>query len=508
MRRTLLRAARDLPAPLVVLALLLPSLGEGSLWIDEVRSLSIGRDVGAVLHALRHEEANMGLYYLLLVGWRALGESDGWVRALSLLAALASLPLVRSLGARAGGRGAGVAAAVLLAAHGGFLEAAREVRGYAWMVALALAASWALARAVRRSSGRGYLAWAILAALAFHAHALASVVVLAHLVALLAAREEVSWRAVAGALALLVAGVVPLWMAQAGGAEQLAWIVRRPLGASLVTLGERAGGGHEVLAWAWLAVAAAGVVVLARRPRTFARALALALAVVPPLALVMVDRAVQPLFLARYAIVVVPGLALAAGAAVAALARALRGAARRRETRSGAAVVGALSARSSSRAAGATALLFVAGLGLSGLDLRPREDWRAAAEHIRAGARPEDVVVVFAYFCRPALERYLGTSQTRYSGTAQTEELASAPYPPEGGGRLPDPDLARLEALARARGRVWLVSSHHRFPRLGRDDQHRAIVERLQRTLGPGASQSFRGVRVTLFEAQPPSMRR
>lgn len=448
------RLARVLPA-LIVLAVLVPALDRGSLWIDEVRSLVIARDPSSVVHALTQDEANMGLYYVLLTAWTTLGDSDAWVRALSLLAALACLGSARALG--------GWPAAVLLATHATFLETGREVRGYALMLALSLGASGALRRAVERGRWRAYLGWAVLGAAAFHAHALALLIGAAHAVALLIApRTMVRWSRVLVASLLAVVLIAGPWWLQAGGEAQLDWIAPRSLGRSLRILALRAGGGHAVLAGVGWGLAVAGTVILARRRWRFSSALVVSMAWVPPLVLLLLDRAVQPLYLDRYAVVVVPGLVLAAGAALRRI---------RRPAHRGAALV----------LAGAALL--------SGLDLRPREDWRGAAEHIAAHARPGDAVVVFAYFCRPALERYLGRAPV------EVIELASGPYAPGGGTRLPEPDLSRLAGHRR----VWLVSSHERFPRLGRDQQHRALTEQLAISRGDARTQRLRGVRVALY---------
>ena len=71
------------------------------LWLDEALSVNISKlPLGDIGEALRHD-GHPPLYYYLLHGWMQIGgESDWWVRALSGLFGVASIPLGYIAGAR------------------------------------------------------------------------------------------------------------------------------------------------------------------------------------------------------------------------------------------------------------------------------------------------------------------------------------------------------------------------------------------------------------------------
>src|SRR5262249_33952265 len=92
------------------------ALGAKSIWLDEGISIAIARlPWSQLLRVLWQREANMTLYYLLLRCWMTLGSSEGFIRALSVLFSVATVPLLYALGSRLFGRPAGLLAAWLLA---------------------------------------------------------------------------------------------------------------------------------------------------------------------------------------------------------------------------------------------------------------------------------------------------------------------------------------------------------------------------------------------------------
>jgi uncharacterized membrane protein len=102
---------------LVLASLLLRLEGQGvSLWLDEGISIGIASHPAADIPGLLVQDGSPPLYYLLLHGWiRLFGDGPVAVRSLSLLAALAMVPVAywagRSLfGSRAAWIGAALAA--------------------------------------------------------------------------------------------------------------------------------------------------------------------------------------------------------------------------------------------------------------------------------------------------------------------------------------------------------------------------------------------------------------
>ncbi len=118
------------------------------LWLDEALSVHIARlGPGEIVDALR-QDGHPPLYYFVLHGWmNVVGESDLAVRALSGLCALATLPLAWLLGTRRRGPVAGAAAVLVLAVLPFAARYATEARMYALLMLL-VAGGWALIDAV------------------------------------------------------------------------------------------------------------------------------------------------------------------------------------------------------------------------------------------------------------------------------------------------------------------------------------------------------------------------
>ena len=100
----------------------------------------------------------MGVYFLLLHFWLMLGSSLGFLRGLSVLFSVATIPVIYALGARLFGRNAGLIAAWLLAINAFHIRYAQEIRGYAMVALLCdagdLAARPQSAGAFLRGAGR------------------------------------------------------------------------------------------------------------------------------------------------------------------------------------------------------------------------------------------------------------------------------------------------------------------------------------------------------------------
>src|ERR1700687_4994801 len=87
-----------------------------SFWLDEGISVEIARlPWPQFFYVLRHREINMALYYFLLHFWLALGSTEGFIRGLSVLFSVATVPVLYLLGVRLFERSAGLLAAWLLA---------------------------------------------------------------------------------------------------------------------------------------------------------------------------------------------------------------------------------------------------------------------------------------------------------------------------------------------------------------------------------------------------------
>jgi mannosyltransferase len=203
-----------------------------SFWLDEGISVQIARlPWPQFFSELRHLEANMALYYLLLHFWLALGSTEGLIRALSVLFSLATLPVLYALGARLFGRGAGLLAAWLLAVNAFHIRYAQEARSYSLLVFLAVVATWLLVRNLQEPSLACWWGYALTCALAAYSHFFGVLIVPAHVLSLaFLPREDVPWKDFLRSLAKFSGLVLPLAIFLLETKTKLSWLPKPGVG--------------------------------------------------------------------------------------------------------------------------------------------------------------------------------------------------------------------------------------------------------------------------------------
>src|SRR5262249_9559490 len=131
-------------------------------------------------------ENNMATYNLLLHPITGLTRTEAGLRSLSLVFAVATVPMFAMLVDRLAGRPAAVVAGFAPALKPLALYYANELRAYSMVLFLVVAASLLLTRWTERRRPELLLAWAVVSALGAWTHYFAIWVTVAHVVALAA----------------------------------------------------------------------------------------------------------------------------------------------------------------------------------------------------------------------------------------------------------------------------------------------------------------------------------
>jgi len=154
-------------------------------WFDECFSAEAAR-IGwpSFLHLLWWREANMSLYYLLLRIWLRFGQSEFFIRSLSVLIAAATIPAVYWLAELLYDRRAALIAATLLTFNAYSVRYAQEARSYALFLLLATLSSGFFIAHIRQPGRRNRLGYILISILAAYAHLYALLLVAAHWLAL------------------------------------------------------------------------------------------------------------------------------------------------------------------------------------------------------------------------------------------------------------------------------------------------------------------------------------
>ncbi|MBI2425244.1 MAG: glycosyltransferase family 39 protein [Candidatus Hydrogenedentes bacterium] len=175
-----------------------------SLWEDEfLTQLRASKSIAGIWAIYEKP-----VYYSAVWAISGLGDSEALLRLPSVFFAVLTVILMYVAGRDAGGRGAGLVAALLLALSAYHLRYSQEARYYALLMLATLAACWILHRAISRGRIWDWIGFTLIAAVAMRTH-LFAVVALAGLAAgaclwLLVARIDGGWRRRLARLALVV----------------------------------------------------------------------------------------------------------------------------------------------------------------------------------------------------------------------------------------------------------------------------------------------------------------
>jgi mannosyltransferase len=165
-------------------------------WLDEAISESIGLSSGSAFVKLAFaRETNMAFYYVVLHSWLTLVHpSDFTVRLLSVICAVAALPMLYVLATKLFDERVGVAAALLLAVNPTFVSYSQEARSYSLAVLLSLISWSTFIDCAREPTRLDRLKYVAATTLAVYTHNLAVLIVPAQGLTLLYIQREWSKR--------------------------------------------------------------------------------------------------------------------------------------------------------------------------------------------------------------------------------------------------------------------------------------------------------------------------
>jgi mannosyltransferase len=420
-------------------------IGTHSLWMDEaLTAWAVRVEFSTFTDVVGGHSANLGLYYLLVRAWSAIGTSETALRAFSALWAIATIPVFLTLARRLTGRRVALIGGALLAIQPFLITLAQEARVYTLVAFLAAASTLAFVRAIEAPSARRWAVYTVLTVLGVYAHAFAGLIPVAHAASLaFLPPERIPWRHVLASAAGGTLLLAPLAVASAGQAGDLvdwipalgrSWIyetarqfadariARVPawlrvgqlalylgaggLGALALIRGGRTGNADPLARWrSWLVLLWAGL----------------------PILLVVAVSFVKPLLVARYLVGSLPAIVLVAAAGLASLRPA-----------AGRAAVALL----------VVASAVVLGFLYTGPD---REDWRGATRYLATETGPGDRVYAAIEFGLPGVS--LPTVGLDYYGDRVDPPLEARPA--TGEDLMPEPGVL-APGLP---DRFWVVAS-------------------------------------------------
>jgi mannosyltransferase len=163
----------------LALVLRLLYLGKNSLWSDEI--LSVQRASGDWFEGGTH----MVAYHTFLHIWLNMGDSEATIRLLSVIFAVATIPVVYLLGVRLFSPATGLVASLLMAVNAYHIQYAQEARGYSLMILMASLSSLFFVLGLQKRSWLVWAAYVITSALIVYSHVFGSFVLLVQIGSLL-----------------------------------------------------------------------------------------------------------------------------------------------------------------------------------------------------------------------------------------------------------------------------------------------------------------------------------
>jgi len=307
-------------------------------WFDECFSVEVARiDWRNFLHLMWWREANMSLYYVLLQVWLHFGQSPFFIRSLSVVISVATIPAIYWVAKQLYDRHVALIAAALLAFNAYSVRYAQEARSYALFLLLGTLSSGFLilflrdlspdlrSQSATSTSQSRLVGYVITSILAVYAHLYAILLIVVHWIV----ADRISSRGTGMRRAWKIIGlaVLPLLIFVAKtGAGPIRWI-QHPGLRDLFEFFKHLAGGTWVLGLMYAAACMAALIPIQKRPwsRDAAwevwRCQFLLLWLLFPILFTVFLSFARPVFLPRYMIFCLPALLILVAAGLARLNR-------------------------------------------------------------------------------------------------------------------------------------------------------------------------------------------
>ena len=390
-------------ALIILFALLLRmiELGAKSFSEDEIFSMLMARHrLHDFLWELTHGEGNMAAYYIALRFWIHLGQSELVVRGLSVLFALATVPAIYLLSARAFGRRAGLTAALLLSINGFHIVYSQDARSYTLWVFLVTLSSLSFLQCVRQGSRRNWLWYIAISTAATYVHIFTALVLVSHFIFLLFLPRRIApWRRFVPSGAAIAFLALPMELLAVFGdkARHLSWVPKTTASGVYELFVKLAGAPILGIAASFLLLVysipiVTGIVASARSDEkeekwqlTFFWTWLLV-----PIFLALLISIRQPMFVDRFLIICLPPMVVLASHGLARLQRSY-------------AIV---------------LLLIICGLTAPRLIAYykyPGQDWKGIAQYVASNKEPRDAIMIYPTYLESSVDYYLQSGHSSVS---------------------------------------------------------------------------------------------
>jgi mannosyltransferase len=355
-------------------------LGARSFWGDEIVSVKLAADTWhAFTYWILRREANMALYYLLLRGWVRLGDSETWVRLLSAILGILTIPALYLLARRLQGERAACIAALLAATSACMVQFSQDARSYSMLMLLVVISYYCFVRFLDDESPWPAALYVIISGCALYTHFFAALIICSQIVSLAwLPPKQLPWRRLAAVYAALAISAVPIGIyILRNDVGQLYWVQPTTFSEVAKLFVFFAGASKGVaavlavisLSVCGIAVARFGPELRSRGDHSWRFALVLTWALVPALLTILLSLH-KPVFVHRYLLISLPGYLLLIA-------------------------VGLERLKGKVLAAMMTAFVALSAVSIVQGYFRPIEDWRGAVSYVLKSREPGDALLTY-----------------------------------------------------------------------------------------------------------------
>ena len=443
-------------------------LGSHSLWLDEALTIKNATDISHLVSVLTTSEPYMWTYMLALNVWLKIGNSEFFIRLLSSIFFVASVVVFFKTWQLVYNTKVAFVSSLIYILHPFIIRYSQEVRAYSMALFFTGLSTYFFIKLVRRGHLLALFGYTLATMFLIYTHHFGLLILGAQVVFVVLNLKRLGfvnkvWLGVGGVfvasyplLAIKIPQSAVNWIPDLGESGLMHF---------LMSLG---GGNFVSLLTLTLSFFAGSWYVLTKHVKNQGgrinfEVLPVFLFFVPLVLTLAYSLLVQPAFVSRYLIIVIPAFIVLVSYTLVRLTVA-------KGMLVGFIILGSL----------AWSLLVWYGFRLpkegswEKTILGSHEDWRSATNFVASNAQAGDSVVFYSYYVRVPFEYYLG--RLGYTDRFFLPELAVKSYTL--GGVMPEASGELLSGLLPKRnGDVWLVLSHHTNSRLGRTKQAEKIKE-------------------------------
>lgn len=451
-------------------------LGRKSFWIDESFTFYISHTLSNLGYIAWHQEPNMWFYYFLLHFWGLFGKTDLFIRFMSAIFSILSVPVFYKIGEYLFSKRVALISSILLSLHLFFIFYAQEARSYSLLLFLIFISTYSFLRFKENNFYK--VIYVISSSLAIYTHFYAGFILFAHL---LYSLYKKTFKTYFISYIFMTIFTIPLLISPSLHGHTADYLAR-PTISNLIGTFYLIGGDFLPLVLLYLTLFLLGVLSFIKNKKF----LFLFLWIFVPMFISFMISEVKPIYQSVYFVVCLPAFLLIVANVVIKIKNQFLYYF----------IIIALIFFSIFRLyfwyLDNVNAVIIDGVKIPFVIQNKNEDWRSATKYITINGKPDDVVLFYVYFGKLDYQFYMTKTSPKIL------ELASDKYDTGGWAPLPEPNITLINSITNKN--IWFVVNRELSSVFDRNKQYGEIEFSLSRNYKKTETIDFNLVKVEHFE--------